>query len=281
MTLRAVLLVLYLLALGSAAHASDCKLACKEEPCELSCKGKPCAPTAQGQPVPGKWLFARQCDLLEVVKGTVELRYMHKSRWFMPPAQSKGKPLAAVFSSYPADACAVLSPQCVQTAMSAKQAAVGGHGIDNRVSKPGGEGDPCALGLPCGSVLPSAEAMLPLALVDKMLQGRLSLRVSRGQPPAGMAAETQIAVQGGRASLDGRWLQPGGLYSYQLSDAGGRPLASGEFSLLSQSMAERVRKRAVQREEQQGLSAAQAWYDTLLENQLWWDALQLDLGSES
>jgi hypothetical protein len=254
--------------------ASDCKLACKSEPCELSCKGKPCDPTAQGQPVPGKWSYAKQCDAMEVVKGTVELRYMHKNRWFVPPAQPTGKSLATIFSSFPADACAVLTPLCVQSSMAAKQAAVGGHGIDNRVSKPGGEGDPCMRGLPCGSVLPRAEP-ITVRLVDSQAQGLLTVRAARGQ-----AAVLQTTVQGGRASLDGNWLQPGGLYVYQYNDAAGKPVASGEFSLLSASMGERLRQRAAQRQEQQGLSAAQAWYDTLLENQLLWDALQLDLGSE-
>lgn len=260
--------------LWGSAWASDCKLACKNEPCELSCKGKPCDPTAHGQPVPGKWSYAKQCDAMEVVKGMVELRYMHKNRWFVPPAQAKGTSLAAVFSSFPADACAVLTPQCVQSSMAAKQAAVGGHGIDNRVSKPGGEGDPCTRGLPCGSVLPRAEP-IALHLTDSHAQGLLTVRAARGQ-----ASEVQATVQGGRASLDGTRLQPGGLYVYQYNDAAGKVLASGEFSMLSASMAERLRLRAAQRQEQQGLSTAQAWYDTLLENQLLWDALQLDLGNE-
>jgi hypothetical protein len=261
--------------LCGSVWASDCKLACKNEPCELSCDGKPCDPTAQGQPVPGKWFYAKQCDALEVVRGTVELRYMHKNRWFIPPAVPAGSGLKKTLRSYPPDSpCAVLTSSCIQTAMFAKQAAVGGHGIDNRVSKPGGEGDPCTRGLPCGSVLPRAEPIM-LRLLDSQAQGLLTVRAARGQ-----AAQLQAPVQGGRASLDGSWLQPGGLYAYQFNDAAGKPVASGEFSLLSAAMAERLRQRAAQRQEQQGLSAAQAWYDTLLENQLLWDALQLDLGSE-
>jgi len=266
------LLFTWLLLPGLALAASPqpparCKIACKGGPCSLAALANATAP----RPVEGSWTTAEQCNQLLVNSGVVELRYLHRGRWFMPPAQPTPSKLSGVFEANPADACSVVSPACLQLALSAKQAAVGGHGIDNRVSKPGGEGDPCALGLPCGTVLPRAEP-LTLRLVDAGAQGQLLLRAARGQ-----AAETRLTVQGGRASLSGGWLQPGGLYAYQFSDAAGKPVASGEFSLLSQSMLERLRKRSVQREEQQGLSPAQAWYDTLLENQLLWDALQLDL----
>jgi hypothetical protein len=274
MRTRAFVTLLGLLLAGQAWSAA-CKLACKQEPCELQCKdGKSCTVDAPTQPTRGSWQYAPRCEGLEVSKGVVELRYMHKNRWFIPPALNIGQRLDSIFARYPADPCSVLSPACVQSAMAAKQAAVGGHGIDNRVSKPGGEGDPCTRGLPCGSLLPRAEP-ITLRLVDSQAQGLLTVRTARGQ-----VAELQTTVQGGRASLDGSWLQPGGLYVYQYSDASGKTVASGEFSLLSASMAERLRQRAAQRHEQQGLSAAQAWYDTLLENQLLWDALQLDLGSE-
>lgn len=267
MNLLPLLTLTLLLGLSQAASAHDCKMACVKDRCEI-------VPGEERQPLAGKWQLFRQCEKQQVREGTVELRYMHKSRWFIAPPQAKGQALAKVFSDYPPDACAVLSAACVQTAMSAKQAAVGGHGLDNRVSKPGGVGDPCTLGLPCGPVLPRAEP-IALRLLDGQAQGLLSLRAARGQ-----AAETQVAVTGGRASLDGAWLQPGGLYVYQFNDASGRPIASGEFSMLSSSMAERLRQRAAQRQELQGFSAAQAWYDTLLENLLLWDALQLDLGSD-
>lgn len=268
-TLRLLGFFLLALSLAGSAWSIDCKLACKTEACALS-------PTTERALTRNSWLLFRQCEKLEVREGEVELRYMHKTRWFMPPALAKNDAVAAVFKNYPPDTCAVLSAQCVQTSMAAKQAAVGGHGIDNRVSKPGGEGEPCSLGLPCGSVLPAAGASLTVRLNDPGARGLLKLQVARGQPPASMPAQLEVPVQAGRASIDGRWLQPGGLYTYQFSPAG-KPGASGEFSLVSLTMAERLRKRAATRQEQQGLSAGQAWYDTLLENQLLWDALQLDL----
>jgi hypothetical protein len=266
-----VILLLGLALPASPALAARCKIACKGGPCSVTASNNA---TPRPHPVEGSWTIADSCDQLEVSGGLVELRYLHRGRWFMPQALPAPTALSGVFKANPADTCSVVSPECLQLALSAKQAATGGHGIDNRVSKPGGEGDPCTRGLPCGSVLPRAEP-ITLRLADSQAQGLLTLRTARGQ-----AAELQTTVQGGRASLDGNWLQPGGLYVYQYNDATGKPIASGEFSLLSASMAERLRQRSVQRQGQQGLSAAQAWYDTLLENQLLWDALQLDLGSE-
>ncbi len=257
-----------LLAMSAAVQASSCQLACR--------KGSDCALTGPGA-TPLKqdnWSTLDNCKPLNVSAGQVELRYLHKGRWYAPPALLAGQQLDAVFRNYPPDnPCALPSRACLQTAMSSKQGAVGGHGIDARVPKPGGEGEPCRLGLPCGPVLPR-EGVLLVQLDDGGWQGSLRLQTARGSPPAGMSAEIGVPVQGGRASLDGRWLQAGGLYTYQLLDAGGQVRASGEFSVLASSMAERLRQRVAKRQADLSLGPEQAWYDTLMENLLLWDALQ-------
>lgn len=264
--------LLGLLLWTSPAQAAHCKIACKGGACSVTSTDSRQAPP---QAAEGRWTTVPNCDQLQVVAGVLELRYLHRGRWFMPAPQQATIALKDVFKKNPADTCSVVTPVCLQQNLDAKQAAVGGHGIDNRMSKPGGEGNPCARGLPCGSVLPRADTIM-LRLLDGNAQGQLQVRAARGQ-----TAEFQAPIQNGRASLSGASLQPGGLYVYQFIDAAGKTVASGEFSMLSAAMTERLRQRAAQRQEQQGLSAAQAWYDTLLENQLLWDALQLDLESDN
>lgn len=269
---RLAMLLLAGLCATGAAKAVDCKLSCLQAGCAV-------APATAETLKPSQWLLVRQCEKLQVSAGAVELRYMHKNRWFAPPSQESGRSLAALFSHYPPDQpCSVLSAPCLQAAMAAKQAAVGGHGIDNRESRPAGAGKPCELGLPCGSVLPN-DAEQPLLLTQPDLNGSLQLRLARGTPAPGYRAELSLRVENSRAVLGGGTLQPGGLYQYQLLDGAGGALASGEFSLLSASMAQRVRQRAQQRVQQQGMDEALAWYDTLAENQLFWDALQSELRS--
>lgn len=268
--LPALILLLSGLCAAGAAQAVDCKLSCQQAGCAVT-------PAANEPLRPSQWLLARQCEKLQVSAGAVELRYMHKNRWFAPPPQQPGRSLAELFSKFPPDQpCSVLSAACLQTAMAAKQAAVGGHGIDNRESRPAGEGKPCELGLPCGSVLPNDTEQLML-LTQPDLNASLHLRLARGTPLPGYRAELSLRFEEGRAVLGGGTLQPGSLYQYRLLDGDGRALASGEFSLLSSAMVQRLRQRAQQRVQQQGMDEALAWYDTLAENQLFWDALQSEL----
>jgi hypothetical protein len=253
-----------------AALASRCQLSCRTETCAVK--------DGADKPLPlsrAKWSTVDACDKLSVTQGGVELRYMHRNRWFRPPAFKEGQALGEVFARNPADRpCAVLSADCLQLAMSIKQVAVGGHGIDQRDSRPGGEGEPCTMGLPCGSLLPrDTETTWRLARPDFL--GTLSIRLARGTPAAGFATELSLSFEQGRAVVAGNKLQPGGVYTYQLSDASGKPVASGEFSLLSAPMAQRLQQRVQQRMEQDGLAAQAAWYDVLAENLLLWDALQM------
>jgi len=224
-------------------------------------------------------VLSRQCEKLQGSEGEVELRFMHKNRWLMPPPLKPGQRAEELFAKFPPDQpCAVLSSACLQTAMAAKQAAAGGHGIDARQARPAGEGQPCELGLPCGSVLPN-ETDQTLRLTRGDLNGQLQLRLARGTPAPGYRAEQSLRIDSGQATLAAATLQPGSLYEYRLQDSAGRPLASGEFSVISTPMVQRLRQMAQQRAQQKGMEVAPAWYDTLAENQLVWDALQIELGS--
>lgn len=272
--LRLLLLSLGLLTLSSSVQATDCKLTCRTAGCAV-------VPTTEELLKPSQWQLSRQCEKLRVSEGEVELRYLHKNRWLSPPPLKKDQRAEDLFAKFPPDQpCAVLSSACLQTAMAAKQAAVGGHGIDARQARPAGEGQPCELGLPCGSVLPN-EAEQTLRLTRTDLSGQLQLRLARGTPTPGYRAEQSLRIDSGRATLAAAALQPGSLYEYKLLDGGGRTLASGEFSVISTPMVQRLRQLAQQRVQQKGMEEAPAWYDTLAENQLIWDALQIELGSSA
>jgi len=268
---RVLVLLSALLATGSA-FAVDCKLSCRAAGCAVT-------PAPSETLKPSQWVLSRQCEKLQGSEGEVELRFMHKNRWLMPPPLKPGQRADELFAKFPPDQpCAVLSSACLQTAMAAKQAAVGGHGIDPRQARPAGEGQPCELGLPCGSVLP-IEVEQPLRLTRTDLSGQLQLRLARGAPAPGYRAEQSLRIDDGRATLASGMLQPGSLYEYKLLDGAGQALASGEFSVISTPMVQRLRQLAQQRVQQKGIDEALAWYDTLAENQLVWDALQIELRS--
>ena len=256
--------------LGAApaqAAADECKLSCKGGDCSVS--------PARVTPTPGQWRTASPCADLKVTAGDVELRYLHKNRWFSPPPLRKGQEVRPVMQQFPPDACALLRPACLQASLDAKVGVVGGHGIDPRKGQPGGTGAPCEKALPCGAVLPPAGDW-PLRLVDPKARGTLTVKLGRGQPDAGVAPQVVIDIQDGRGLLAAGWLQPGRLYVYEYQGAAGGSSASGEFLVMSDSRAQGFARRAAAREAQ-GLGPAQARYDTLMENELFWDALQMDL----
>lgn len=256
-----------LLLAGSAHAAAD--------ECKVSCKGGDCAVTpARISPTAAQWQTASPCRGLTVSRGVVELRYLHKNRWFSPPPLGEGEKLDKALGQFPPDACAVLRPSCLQASLDAKVGILGGHGIDGRKAAPGGSGAPCDKGLPCGAVLPPAGDW-PLRLADPQGRGRLTLTLARGEADAGTAPQASVEFQQGRGLLPAGWLQPGRFYTYDYMDPAGAR-ASGEFLVMSETRARGFGKRVAAREAQ-GQEAARARYDTLMENELFWDALQMDL----
>lgn len=276
MTLVAMLLM-GLAGLAKASSGIDvsghCMLVCSER--EASCLVS--TASSSSTPVPAKqWTPFADCNKIEAKLGKVELGYLHKGRWLRLTLQ--GKAQAQLDAKPPDKPCAIITNECVQKQAMAKTAAVGGHGIDSRAALPGGEGEPCTLGLPCGAVLP-AEQPREVRLGNAGLQARqLQLRIARGQARPPYAAQQSLSVSEGRLQVPGNALQAGSVYEYSLLDGAGQVLARGEFSTISGKSAQQLQQLAKQRSAQ-GQDPALAWYDALVDNELWWDALLLEQGS--
>jgi hypothetical protein len=270
----ALLALAALLSLSAApAAATSCKLACKTEACRI----KPGAT----QPEVKRWLSFDNCESITVESGELELGYLHKGRWLRPAAFGAESPtsIKKLFEAKPPDQpCAIISSACVQQQAMNKTAAVGGHGIDSRKAQPAGEGQPCALGLPCGAVLASEQAR-ELRLTRPELQGQLNLRIARGQATPPYPAQLSLPVNQGLVQLPANAWQPGAVYEYDFVDGSGKPLARGEFSTLAGKTSQQLRQ-LTQRRVAEGQDADLAWYDSLVANDLWWDALQLELASK-
>nr|WP_295076217.1 hypothetical protein [uncultured Roseateles sp.] len=276
------LMGLFLLSLAGLAKASSstdfsgyCMLACSEASCVVAT-----ASSSSKLLSSGPWTRFSDCKSIEVKQGKVELGYLHKGRWLRAsfPSDAPGKVQAQFEAKPPDKPCAIITSECVQKQAMAKTAAVGGHGIDSRAALPGGEGEPCALGLPCGAVLP-AEQPREVRLGNAGLQARqLQLRIARGQARPPFLAQQSLSVSEGRLQVPANALQAGAMYEYSLLDGAGQVLARGEFSTISGKSAALLQQLAKQRSAQ-GLDPALAWYDALVDNELWWDALLLEQGS--
>ncbi len=264
------------LGLASAAQAIDCQLGCiapKDASCELTTAGG-----AKAEASRTELRTTAGCELLTVgavANGRFELRYRHKGRWFTPPEGVEPGSLKRIFDKYPPDPCSVPSPACIQARMNGMVAAVGGHGIDNKDSKPGGEGNPCQWGLPCGVVLPPPETWT-FRLADAALSGTWTARLARGTPVPGQPAEVSVYIDKGLARLGGRPFAPGAQYVYRFVDDAGRASSSGEFSVASRATRDTL-QTLMQRRVAQGLPEGIAWADTLAANNHDWDAFQLSL----
>lgn len=272
------------LLLPTLSHAVDCQLACvSATDGKPSCDAK--LPTGKLVTTIGQNAYqtATDCEAIKVgppskeVSGRVELRYRHKGRWFAPPERVDGA-LEIIFKKYPADPCGVPSPTCIQARMNGMVAAVGGHGIDDKVSKPGGEGNPCQLGLPCGVVLPPPETW-NFRLADAGISGTWTVKLARGTPLAGQPPEVSVYIVKGAARLTGTWFTPGAQYVYRFVDDAGRASSSGEFSVASRATRDTL-QTLMQRRVAQGLPEGIAWADTLAANNHDWDAFQLSLISQ-
>jgi hypothetical protein len=208
-------------------------------------------------------------------QGKVLLRYRHQRKWFQPPALAPDTSLAQVFAQFEPDSpCGLPDKECLQARMTEKSVARAGHGVDSQAAVPAGINAPCAMGLPCGTVLPPLPAWA-FKLADGSFVGQWRLRVARGAPPAGVPAQFEVPVVAGSISLAAGKLSPGGVYAYQLIDSRGQETASGEFAVMSQADLDRLRRLAQRRVESGGMGEQAAWIDALLASELDWDAEQL------
>jgi hypothetical protein len=256
--------------LANCARGSSCKLS---EPLGSRPDGSPVRVDDRLALTDSSLKQVQDCFSRSVVAGDVMVRYRHQNRMFMPPAPiAKDSKLRALLNSHPPDKCSLPSPKCLDQAMFGLKAALGGHGIDGQPSEPAGRGQPCTLGLPCGTVIPPAAAWR-FRLVEDGFDGVWRARALRGQPPAGKPVELQAEVAGGTVAADGSWFAPGVTYSYALYEKGGSIKASGEFTVQSSAQYAALR-RLVDRRIEAGLSEPSAWLDALVANQLDWDAIQ-------
>lgn len=253
------------LAFAPTAGAIDCQLACKSGECKLNGAG-----SARSIPA-GRFVVFPNCELSAVDGGSAEMRYKHKKGWFTPPGDATG-PLADVFKRYPADACSVPDRNCLQQRMNGLTGAVGGSGIDNRVSQPAGQGDPCALGFPCGRVLPPSNPWR-FSLGDASLSGTWVVQLGRGKVSASQAPQSIGRVERGLVMADGRWFEPGSHCTYAFVNDAGATVVTGEFTVVSRNTQDNLQE-LLRRRQSAGSPQALAWLDTLMSSGLEWDAIQ-------
>ena len=217
--------------------------------------------------------LVQNCGARQVAKGDVMVRYRHQKRMFVTPTPLKpDAKVADLFASRPPDACSVTTLKCLQHEMQVLKASAGGHGIDGQASAPAGQGEPCSLGLPCGTVMPPPPSW-QFRLEDSGFDGIWRTQILRGQAAAGRAAQNDAAVAGGVVSADGSSFAPGVTYAYALVSKDGTTRASGEFTVQSSAQHAALR-RLVDKRIEAGLPEAAAWLDALAANQLDWDAIQ-------
>lgn len=258
----------------SAAHAEG------QIACLLSCyKERACAVRTPA-PLPlSDETFVRvdACEKVEVSSGRVLVRYRHGGAWFSPPELPEvGSPLKKIFEANRPDTCSVPTSSCIQDRLSAKVAATAGHGIDGQQATPGGTGEPCRRGLPCGLVLAPQGAWQ--FRLNEAIDGQWQVRLLRGEPRPGGPKEWSAPVAAGVVKADGQQFEPGRVYAYSLVDRSRAVIATGEFETVGAKRME-ILQRLAQRRVSEGMPERAAWIDTMLNADLEWDALHAVAGN--
>jgi len=159
--------------------------------------------------------------------------------------------------------CLGLMPQCAESRDQARTAAVAGKGIAtlkfNRI------GEPCAIGLPCGSVVRPAND-LEIAL-QGFVQGRLRLAAIGASGGA-----HDWPVEQGVLRLAAAALAAGTAYTYSLFDGTGKEIAAGGFEVISTKMQADVQADLDRIKAGDDAAAAFERLEILLDSGLLWDA---------
>lgn len=213
-----------------------------------------------------------RCADLGPKVGTVQILYRHDRAVFQTTATST-RTVAMVLQQFPPDPCGLGDLKCSQNLMNEHRAIPGSKGADGRTGNAGGEGEPCARGLPCGQVGVPLGAWT-LVLHDGSFAGSWVLSIIRS-PKGETLVKRSLPVGGGRIEVPDGLLQPGTLYGYELRDGAGARVATGEFSVLAPSAALALRQGASDRTAREGGDATKAWLVTLVENGLEWNVYQL------
>jgi hypothetical protein len=129
------------------------------------------------------------------------------------------------------------------------------------------------MGLPCETVrLPSANWRF--RLVDMSQQGQLHFSTTRGQ-----LQKHTATVQSGTVEVPGGWIQAGQTYRYQLVSSDGQLVAAGEFRTPSTKAQRTIDAGLAEAAKQPAHLRQAALLDSLLQDGLEWDALQLTLAA--
>lgn len=262
-----------ILAAHAPTHAQAniaCLLSCyREHACAVKVPEVPEPKTLSGD----TYTFEKSCNAAIVGSGKVLVRYRHNGAWFSPPELPEvNASLQAVFKKHPPDTCSVPTSSCLQNRMNGKTAGIAGHGVDGQQSSPGGAGEPCRRGLPCGLVLPPQGAWQ--FRLNEPFNGQWQIRLLRGEPRPGGAREWIAPVAGGVVAADGQQFDAGRVYAYRLIDRSRATVASGEFEILGSKRLE-ILQRLAQSRVAEGMSERAAWIDTMFNAELDWDAFRV------
>ena len=238
--------------------AVDCMVVCRIGTCKLDVAGQPME-VQQSQRLVEKCLSAK---LLSDTALTVLFQSGRGLERFAVADKHKGTEFAQVEPRLKQAKC-MNSPLCLESRDQARVAGVGGKGIDATASRR--VGSPCAIGLPCGTILRPAAA-LPVQLADTALAGQLQLRALRGA-----SGSLSLPVQGGTLTLPAGFLVAGAAYAYVLRDAAGTELAAGEFEVLSSRMQADVESDLAKAS---GPEMALDRAEVLIDSKLYWDVSQ-------
>lgn len=271
MTLRnASLIVLWCATFVGPAQAATgpiCVIQCMADPaCQVGSPGSPTGIAVRSVK------RVEACDVASLISGGGLQGIVDSPngpKRFVIPSSATGKRFkdlhAALFAT---SSCGSVNPDCAEAADRARVAGVGGKGIDAVAAKR--SGSPCALGLPCGTILLPAST-LEVELIAWPNDGSLRLRAVRGA-----SGERSLPVVQGRFQLPPGLLAAGAGYAYALVSASGAEVAAGEFSVLSARMQADVESDLVAARPKNGdeLSALDR-VDVLLQNNLGWNASQI------
>jgi hypothetical protein len=132
-------------------------------------------------------------------------------------------------------------------------------------------GDPCALGFPCGKIGLAANG-LHMRLVDATLQGRWRVFPARGQ-----GGDHISEISSGVIDVPTGVLKAGQTYRYQYIGTDGKVGAAGEFATLSQRTQQDSDAQLAEAMTQPPESRPQAVIESLLLDGREWEALQSSL----
>jgi len=159
--------------------------------------------------------------------------------------------------------CLGTLPACAESRDQARTAAAAGKGI--ATIKFNRQAEPCAMGLPCGSVMrPSAAQEVRLR---GFAQGRLRLTAIGAGTPA-----RDWPVEQGVLRLDATAMSAGTAYAYSLFDTSGKEVAAGGFEVLSTKMQADVQAELDRVKAADEGAAALQRLEILLDSELLWDA---------